>query len=85
MGGAVDNRWPRRVADHLTVGLAQTPQSLAEDDCSHAPSARTPSLGRRERIAGIHGLSIDTIELYQRNMIDELAPRLVHAELPVGS
>jgi hypothetical protein len=28
---------------------------------------------RRERIAGIHGLSIDTIELYERNMIDELA------------
>jgi hypothetical protein len=27
---------------------------------------------RRERIAGIHGLSIDTIELYERNMIDEL-------------
>jgi hypothetical protein len=25
---------------------------------------------RRERIAGIHGLSIDTIELYERNMID---------------
>ena len=37
----------------------------------------------RERIAGIHGLSIDTIELYERNMIDELALRLVHAELPV--
>jgi hypothetical protein len=40
---------------------------------------------RRERIAGIHGLSIDTIELYKRNMIDELALRLVHGELPVGS
>lgn len=25
-----------------------------------------------------HGLSIDTTELYERNMIDELAPRLVH-------
>jgi hypothetical protein len=36
---------------------------------------------RRERIAGIH---IDTIELYERNMIDELALRLVHGELPVG-
>jgi hypothetical protein len=33
----------------------------------------------------IHGLSIDTIELYERNMIDELALRLVHGELPVGS
>ena len=33
---------------------------------------------RRERIAGIHGLSIDTIELYERNMIDELTLRLVH-------
>jgi len=40
---------------------------------------------RRERIAGVHGLSIDTIELYERNMIDELALRLVHGELPVGS
>jgi hypothetical protein len=39
---------------------------------------------RRERIAGLHGLSIDTIELYERNMIDELALRLVHGELPVG-
>ena len=40
---------------------------------------------RRERFAGIHGqvihgLSIDTIELYGRNMIDELALRLVHGE-----
>ena len=40
---------------------------------------------RRERIAGIHGLSIDTIELYERNMIDELPPKLAHGELPVGS
>ena len=40
---------------------------------------------RRKRMAGIHGLSIDTIELYERNMIDELALRLVHGELPVGS
>jgi hypothetical protein len=40
---------------------------------------------RRERIAGIHWLSIDTIELYERNMIDELALRLVHGGLPVGS
>ena len=40
---------------------------------------------RRERIAGIHGLSIDTIELYERNMIDELALRLMHGQLPVGS
>jgi hypothetical protein len=40
---------------------------------------------RRERIAGIHRLSIHTIELYERNMIDELALRLVHGDLPVGS
>jgi beta-lactamase family protein len=33
---------------------------------------------RRERIAGIHGISIDTIELYERNMIDELALKLMH-------
>jgi hypothetical protein len=40
---------------------------------------------RRERIAGIHGISIDTIELYERNMIDRLALRLLHGKLPVGS
>jgi hypothetical protein len=40
---------------------------------------------RRERIAGIHELSIDTIELYERNIIDDLALTLVHGELPVGS
>ena len=40
---------------------------------------------RHERIAGIHRLSIHTIELYEPTMIDELALRLVHAELPVGS
>lgn len=40
---------------------------------------------RRECVASMHGLSIDTIELYERNSIDELALRLVHGELPVGS
>jgi hypothetical protein len=40
---------------------------------------------RRQCIAGIRGLSIDTMELYERNMIDELALRLVHGELPVAS
>ena len=40
---------------------------------------------RRERITAIRRLSIDTIELYERNMIDELAFTLVHGELPVGS
>ena len=76
-------RWPRRIADHLTVVLAQT-RNFAEDDRSHAPSADTLTR-RRERFAGIHWLSIDTIELYERNMIDELTLRLVHGELPVGS
>ena len=33
---------------------------------------------RRKRIAGIHGINIDTTELYERNMIDEFALRLVH-------
>jgi len=40
---------------------------------------------RRERIAGIHGLSVNIVELYERNIIDELALRLVHGEQPVGS
>ena len=34
---------------------------------------------------GSRRLSIDTVELYARNMIDEVALRLVHGELPVGS
>jgi hypothetical protein len=38
-----------------------------------------------ECIAGIHGLSIDAVELHERNMIDELALRLVHGQLPVRS
>jgi hypothetical protein len=77
MGGAVDDRWPRRIADHLTVVLAQTrnPSQKMTARTRRAPDTLTR---RRERIAGIHGLSIDTIELYERNMIDELAPRLVH-------
>ena len=40
---------------------------------------------RGERIASIHRLSIDTIELYERNMIGELALRLVDGELPAGT
>ena len=41
---------------------------------------------RRERIAGIHGLSIRHYRAVRGgNMIDELALRLVHGELPVGS
>jgi hypothetical protein len=51
--------------------LCTTPRPLT---CA-PPDTLTP---RRERIAGIHRLSIDTIELYQRNTIDELAPRLAH-------
>ena len=84
MGGAVDDRWPRRVADHLTVVLAQTrnPSQKMTARTRRAPDTVTR---RRERIAGIHGLSIDTIKLYERNMIDELALRLAPGELPVGS
>ena len=73
MDGAVDDRWPRRVADQLTVVLAQPQKMTART--RRAPDTLTRC---RERIAGIHGLSIDTIELYERNMIDELAPRLMH-------
>jgi hypothetical protein len=48
------------------------------------PAPDTPTR-RRERIAGIHGLSMATVELYEGSMIDELALRLVHGQLPVGS
>jgi hypothetical protein len=39
----------------------------------------------RERITAIRRLSVDAVEPYERNMIDELALTLVHGELPVGS
>jgi hypothetical protein len=77
----IAGQWRRRPPHRCARA---NPQSFAEDDRSHAPSAGHPTR-RRERIAGIHGLSIDTIELYERNMIDELVLRLVHRELPVGS
>jgi hypothetical protein len=38
MGGTVDDRWPRRVADHLTVVLAQT-HNPSQKMTAHAPSA----------------------------------------------
>jgi hypothetical protein len=68
MGGAVDNRWPRRVADHLTVG-SRKPRNPSQKMTARTRRAPDTLTRRRERIAGIHGLSIDTIELYQRNMI----------------
>jgi hypothetical protein len=49
------------------------------------PSPEPVYSNRRTCEAGIDGLSIDAIELYERNMIEELALRLVPAELPVGS
>jgi hypothetical protein len=76
MAGPVDDRWPRRVADHLTVVLAQTRNPSRKMTARVRRAPDTPTW-RRERIAGIHGLSIDTIELYERNIIDELALRLV--------
>jgi hypothetical protein len=81
---------PLRVAYERLAGMVRM---LGEDVQAMAlrnayaidmPAPETPTR-RRERIAGIHRLSIDTIELYQRNMFDELALRLVHGELPVGS
>jgi hypothetical protein len=68
MGGAVDNRWSRRVADHLTVG-SRKPRNPSQKMTARTRRAPDTLTRRRERIAGIHGLSIDTIELYQRNMI----------------
>ena len=84
MGGAVEDRWPRRLAEHLTVVLAQTrnPSQKMTARTRQAPDTLTR---RRECIAGIHQLSTDTMELYERNMIEELTLRLPHAELPVGS
>ena len=78
---------PLPVAYELLAGMVHM---LAEDvqamtlRNAYAIDMPTPETltRRRERIAGIHRLSI---ELYERNMIDELALRLVHGELPVGS
>jgi hypothetical protein len=64
------SRKPRNPSQKMTARTRRAPDTLTR---------------RRERIAGTHGLSIDTTELYQRNMIDESAPRLVHGQLPVGS
>jgi hypothetical protein len=71
-GGIASLRWTLDAASH-------TRERERERE---APDTLTQ---RGERIAGIHGISIDAIELYKRNMIDELAVRLVHGELPVGS
>ena len=59
MGGAVDDRWPRRVADDLTVVLAQTrnPSQKMTACTRRAPDTLT---GRRKRIAGTHG-SVSTL------------------------
>src|SRR4029453_1408266 len=81
---------PLRVAYERLAGMVRM---LGEDvqaiALHNAYAIDMPAPGtltrRRERIAGIHGLSIDTIELHERNMIDEWALRLVHGELPVGS
>src|SRR4029450_13444021 len=81
---------PLRVAYERLAGMVRM---LGEDvqavALRNAYAIDMPALDtltrRRERIAGIHGLSIDTNELYERNMIDELALRLVHGQLPVGS
>jgi len=64
------SRKPRNPSQKMTARTRRAPDTLTR---------------RRERIAGIHGLSVDTVELYERNIIDELAVRLVHGELPVGS
>ena len=79
---------PLRVAYEWLAGmvrmLGEDVQAMALQNAIDMPAPDTLTR-RRERIAGIHGLSIDTIELYERNMIDELALRLVHGQLPVGS
>jgi hypothetical protein len=81
---------PLRVAYERLVGmvrmLGEDVQAMALHN-AYAIGMLAPETltRRRECTAGIHGLSIDTIELYERNMIDELARRLVHGELPVGS
>jgi hypothetical protein len=81
---------PLRVAYERLAGmvrmLGEDVQAMALRNAYAIDMPAPDTLSRlRERIAGIHGLSIDTVELYERNMIDELALRLVHGELPVGS
>jgi hypothetical protein len=81
---------PLRVAYERQAGmvriLGEAVQAMALHNAYAIDMSAPDTLTRRrECIAGIHGLSIDTIELYERNMIDELALRLVHGELPVGS
>jgi hypothetical protein len=80
---------PLRVAYERLAGmvymLGEDVQAMALRNAYAIDMPAPDTLTRRcERIAGIHGLSIDTIERYERNMIDELALRLLHGELPVG-
>jgi hypothetical protein len=80
---------PLRVAYDRLAGivrmLGEDVQAMALRNAYAIDMLAPETLTRRECIAGIHGLSIDTIELYERNMIDELALRLVQGQLPVGS
>jgi len=81
---------PLRVAYERLAGmvrmLGEDVQAMALRNAYAIDMPAPDTLTRRpERIAGIHRLSIDTIELYQRHMIDELPPRLIHGQLPVGS
>jgi hypothetical protein len=82
---------PLRVAYERLAGMVRM---LGEDVQAMAlrnayaidmPAPPDTPTRRRERIAGIHGLSIDTIELYERHMIDELHSGSCTGELPVGS
>ena len=81
---------PLRVAYERLAGtvrmLGEDVQAMALRNAYAIDMPAPDTLIRRhERIAGIRGLSIDTIELYERNMIDELTRRLARGELPVGS
>jgi hypothetical protein len=57
-----------------SAGLGRPPPTTLATAYAFDTPAPDTLTRRRERIAGIHGLSIDTIELYEPNMIDELAP-----------
>jgi hypothetical protein len=68
----------RMLGEDVQAWLCTTPTPLT---CPR----RTPSLGAVSALQASMGTVSDTIELYEGNMIDELALRLVQGELPVGS
>ena len=87
----MNSRPGKRIAVYVDVPLLIEADVLAKFFCSACPISTRPvhfkGVGLHFDMRDLYmtPLSIDAIELYERNMIEELALRLVPGELPVGS